>query len=310
MKRWVAICGFFFLVLPNSALADEGGNTATAEEEAPPGSSGDEPRVPTADGDKTPGGQGLTVPVEHEPGKSKEEPAQLLDKKSKDVLTYGIGAHVRGIFIPEAFLNLFWDTAHPLASVVFGTEFSLRRKSLEIIGAVDFGFYSPPDGNWVEKNDDPATETDYVMFDDLSMLAFSVQFVWHHDFAPWVSLLYGVGAGLGVTFGDVLRVSCGGDPNKGGCNATNVEDVNKCYPKGMDPRQREAWLEQNTNLDKKDTPSDPHVFRDDRVWPVMPILDLVLGIDFKVYDHFNIRVVGGARDVFVLFLGATAYYTF
>lgn len=252
----------------------------------------------------------------NEPGpKENYEPAPLplppvLTITSSQEAVYGIGSHFQGVFLPKSFLEgTFFQVAHPLQLVSFGFEVVRRRKNFELIGSVDYGFYSFEDGNFVEKNKKWREDTDYVQFDALNVLSFNAQFIWHHPFTNWFSIIYGVGVGFGVVFGDVWRISnfCPDADNK-----AEIEDYNICHPQDYEVADRKNWVDnRNPQLENTpDTHGEPHVFREKGIWPVVPILDLIVGVNFKVHENFDLRVVGGSRDGLILFFGAAGQYFF
>jgi len=58
----------------------------------------------------------------------------------------------------------------------------------------------------------------------------------------------------------------------------------------------------------KDSPQSPCMFVEDDVWPVVPIVHLLIGLNFKVTNEFNVRVTGGWHDSF--YVGATTQWFF
>ncbi len=275
------------------------GSTAFAQEPQKPGTA-----KPTGSGEP-----GTVNPAEpSKGGPAAGDPTPTVTAKPKPAVQYGAGVHFRGIFVPEWFLNAFLDASTPLNSVGFGGEFVRRKGNFDLVASINFGFYSPRDGNYMGNGKNPAYDADYLQFRSLNVLAFDVAFIWSHDFTKWFSLIYGAGLGFGIVLGDIYRISNGGGgPNAGGCTPENVSDINRCYPKGMDLTNREKWLAEHTGTGG-DTPENPHLYREDGKWPVIPIVHLLLGVNFKISDHFSVRVDGGFHNAF--YVGAAGHYFF
>lgn len=263
---------------------------------------GDEPQKPGA---AKPAGAGEPGSGSAgEPGKggaAAGDPTPTVTAKPKKAVQYGAGVHFRGIFVPEWFLNAFLDASTPLNSVGFGGEFVRRKGNFDLVASVNFGFYSPRDGNYMGNGKNPAYDADYIQFRNLNVLAFDVAFIWSHDFTKWFSLIYGAGLGFGIVLGDIYRIS------NNGCTPENVSDINRCYPKGMDLNNREAWLAAHTGTGG-DSPENPWLYREDGKWPVIPIVHLLLGVNFKISEQFSVRVDGGFHNAF--YVGAAGHYFF
>jgi hypothetical protein len=218
---------------------------------------------------------------------------------------FGVGLHIRAMFIHPWLLGLFFEESTPLNSMGFGAEFVYRRGSFDIIGSIDFGFYSPTDGNYLEKGKNPATEVDYIQFDGLNVLAFSVHFIKHHDILPWMSFVWGGGVGIGIVLGEMFRVSAGE-----GCDSGTAGDESRCRVRGMDPNNPDPWLNDpaNQGTEDQDNPNSPKRWKETDVWPVVPIVHLLVGFDFKISEQFSVRVDGGFRNAF--YFGATGHWFF
>lgn len=279
------------------------GGTTPAKSDEPGGAKSDEP-----------GGAATGEPAGAPAPAPAGEPEPVVRKVKKEI-SYGAGFQFRGIFVPEWFLGMFLDQSTGLASVSLGGEFVRRKGNFDIVASINFGFYSPPDGNFLGNGKAAQVDTDYLQFDALNLLSFGVAFVWHHEFTPWLSLVYGAGLGLGIVLGDIYRVS------NDGCNGENVGDTTKCNPvpgtgSGKNPASLKEW---NENPDAwltkygqsgcpNEGPGSPCQFVEDDVWPVVPIVHLLIGLDFKINEQFSVRVDGGFHDAF--YFGATGHYFF
>jgi hypothetical protein len=267
---------------------------------------------PTAPSDEPVSPQSGAAGDTDEPGKkagsdqSAEEPPKAMKppKPAEPQAQYGVGLSLRAIFIPSWLLNLFLDASTSLNSVAFGAEFVRRKGNFDIIGSIDFGFYSPPDGNYLSKNGDPATDTDYVHFDNFNALSLAVHFIRHEEILRWLSFVWGGGVGISFLLGDIYRAS------SSGCTKDNTGDINQCGPKGMDPNDPMAWINDpaNRGREEDDSPDDPKLYREEDVPPVVPLVHLLVGMNFRIDDSFSVRVDGGFRNAF--YVGATGHYFF
>ena len=253
---------------------------------------------------------------------------QKKKRRSKGKAIYGIGLTGRGIFVPFWFLDMFLDAGTGLYSGAIGAEFIRRKRNFDLVASINFNFYSPPDGNFLG-NGKPSVDIDHIVFDNLNVLSFEVDFIWHHNFTDWLSLVYGAGLGFGIVLGDVLRTSVHADRLNGNypvqgdppiCTTGDAGDMAKCNP--IDPKatdrdeQEKVWNKDPADwYDKygkkcssKDSPQDPCQFPEEDVWPVVPIVHLLIGLNFRVTNELNIRLTTGWHDAF--YVGATTQWFF
>jgi hypothetical protein len=273
----------------------EGSEPAPSDEPAAPS---DEPAVPSDE-------PAAPSSTSDEPEAPLAQVTATAPPAAEPEVQYGLGVHLRGIFVPTWLLNLFLDASTPLNSAAVGAEFVRRKGEFDIIGSIDFGFYSPRDGNYLGNGDDPATETDYLHFDGLNALGFSVHFIKHEEILPWLSFVWGGGVGLAVVLGDIFRAS------SAGCNEGNLDDLDACSPRFDDySSDSDAWIKNGNNYGSEDEDSiaNPKLFKEEDVPPVIPIVHLLVGFNFKITDFFAVRLDGGFRNAF--YVGATGHYFF
>ena len=280
---------------PSAPSKGTGAATPAAKPSDEPGKGGS--------GSDEPGKSGGTD--EPNKGGGKGEPAggpPTVAKKASAKVQYGIGLHVRAIFVHQWLLNLFLDESTNLNSVAFGGEFIRRKGNFDLIASVDFGFYSPANGNYLGNGKNPAVDTDYIDFRGLNVLSFSVHFIWHHYFTNWLSLVWGAGVGLGIVLGEIWRIS------NQGCTVDNAGDENTCYPRSLgSPKSPEQWAEKCTK-EGSDSVANPCFYKEDDVWPVVPMIHLLIGLNFKISEQFSVRLDGGFRNAF--YIGTTGHYFF
>ncbi len=245
--------------------------------------------------------------------------SQAVAKAPSDV-SYGAGFSFRGIFIPTWFLNLFLDASTSLNSVALGGEFIRRKGNFDLVASVNLGFYSPSDGNYLGNGKKPEIDTDYVQFRGLNLLSFEAAFVGHQEILPWLSMVYGAGLGLGIVLGNIYRISnyennCHGDnvSDLGTCNPLNPTSANYANELAQWKDNPDGWIADRSQTcklaaDGKDTPREPCLYREDDVWPVVPMVHLLIGLDFKISEQFSVRVDGGFHNAF--YFGTAGHYFF
>jgi hypothetical protein len=221
-------------------------------------------------------------------------------------LSYGVGARLRWVSIPRWMLNLFTKTNVPLSSWATALEVFRRKGDFEFIVSVGYQNMSPGDGNWLGKSHDASVDTDYVQFKGLGFVGLDASFVWHTAFNDWFGMHYGAGIGLGIVTGSIQRTS-----NFSGCTDANAGDVSRCHPLGVDPTSSTTIDRQIQNLGPGvDDPADPHRFTDNNVPGAIPIVNILVGLDFRLprLRGWEAKLEGGFYDAF--FLGGGVGMTF
>jgi hypothetical protein len=246
-----------------------------------------------------PGAAGPVVP----PGELAEEaPTQRIAD-----LSYGVAARLRWVSVPGWLLNVFTKKNVPLSSWGTGIEFFRRKANFDLVLSFSYQNMSPPPGNWLGKGKDNASyDTDYVVFDNLSTLGADLSFIWHTNFNEWFGIHYGAGIGIAWVRGDILRIS-----NGVGCTEMNAGDINQCHPMGVVPNGSSTLpIPAMPRTTTPDTPQAPHQFVDTNKPPVLPIVNVVVGVNFRLPQvrGWEARLEGGFYDAF--FLGGAVGYTF
>ena len=188
-------------------------------------------------------------------------------------LSYGVALRARYVSVPSWALALFTTHNVPLSTFGhFGVEVFRRRGKTDLVGALSYQNMSPPDGNWLGIGNSAATDTNFVQFKGLAIYNLDVAFISRETFNDWVGMHYGAGLGIGIVAGDLVRTiySC------------NQSDFNRCRPP----------IVLNTRPEGK-------------VPPVVPIVNVVLGVDFRVpsIDRWEAKIEAGFYDAFFLGLG-------
>jgi hypothetical protein len=220
-------------------------------------------------------------------------------------LSYGVGARLRWVTVPAWMLNLFTERNVPLSSWGTGIEFFRRKQNFDFVASFTYQNMSPPDGNWLGKDHPPELDTDYVQFNKLAMWGVDLSFIWHTMFNEWFGMHYGAGIGLGIVQGQILRTS-----NWSMCTDANAGDLMACHPEGAVCTGESCQLSPQSLQPGPDSPASPHRFADPDVPPVLPIVNAVVGINFRLPQvrGWEAKIDGGFYNAF--FLGGGVGYTF
>jgi hypothetical protein len=184
--------------------------TAARAQEAP-SSEPTEAEPAASEGGKPAEGASASKEAAVEDAREGDSPVELPGKTYRFV-----GARYRGIIVPKFMQNLFADGGRTLYVHAVGPEFAIRKDGFEYNLSAWLAFYNMDDTAFKGKNDpDTAWE---IISTKMQILYLTSDFLWSHEFSPEVALNYGVGAGLGLVFGDLFRTqsyptALGQDPN-------------------------------------------------------------------------------------------------
>lgn len=201
-----------------------------------------------------------------------EEPAR---EKPKEKVQYGIGFRGRGHAIPPFALGLFYDE-HPELTPreAFGFELIRRKENIDLKLSFEYANYKgSPEGDFFLNAGDNIEETEVV---DNNLELFSADFsvIGNLKITSWFWFTYGAGLGAGLVRGELLRTD------------TFAPD-----PANPEVRQRCAGLQNPAaNCLEVNVPED-------RIPPVVPVLNMLLGMRFDLSNNVSFRVEGGLRTV-------------
>ena len=207
---------------------------------------------------------------------------------------YQIVGRIRGVGVPNFLLNVGYDRhaanwSEGQTNFAYGLEFLWRKVgAFELSVAAEYAGLGMPGDFWLESGKSP-DNADYVDFElGVGSLVFSGYYYW--DVGEWFSPYIGGGLGLGAVFGDVTKynpkqnTSCRnnlGEP--GGYNGE------ACFNQGeTDPSESDQF--QSGEIE-------------DRVWPVIPMVNVTTGARFNIGDHGVVKAEFGFYDY--LFVGVS-----
>jgi len=210
---------------------------------------------------------------------------------------YGVAVRaLRWVSIPGWLLDAFTAENVPLSTFgSVGLEGFWRRQNHDIALGFVYQNMSPPDGNWLGKQEDPSLNTDFVQARDLALLALDVSIVGRRPITSLLSVRYGAGLGLAVVRGKVLRTSA-----SAACTRQNAGDERACRPV-ICPSSGCTESILAGNAGGTDSPESPSRFEEDDVPGILPVLNLSLGLEMLVpqVPGFAVRLEGGFYDAFV-----------
>ena len=195
----------------------------------------------------------------------------------------GLGLRLRQVHVLDQMLELFVGEAPGgAAHIGFGAEFIRQRGNFALSLGVEYEKLEAKEGLWLEKGDSiPQDEPDKIEFEDFGWVGVDINFTWNADLTSMFSLRYGAGLGVGLVLGNALRTDFR-------CATTElVEGDGQCtnspMPEGPDRRDVEE------------------------IPPVFPIINMIIGAQFRPTDNIAINVEGGLRTLFPFAGGSVAY---
>jgi len=210
---------------------------------------------------------------------------------------YGVALRApRWVSVPGWLLDAFTAENVPLSSFgSVGIEGFWRRADHDIAVGLVYQNMSPPDGNWLGKNEDPSLNTDFVQARDLALVALDVSIVGRRPLTSLLSVRYGAGLGIAFVRGKLLRTS-----TSLACNRQNAGDERACRP-AICPSSGCTEQILAASEGGADGPESPSRFEESDVPGILPVLNLSLGLEMLVpqLPGFAVRLEGGFYDAFV-----------
>lgn len=144
---------------------------------------------------------------------------------------YFVGLRYRAHIVPKFMMNLFGDGGTTVVANAVGPEFTMRKDGFEyVFSAFWTGYYMP----WTPfKGSSDSRYAWERVKSDINVLYFTTDFNWTHQVSPAFGLNFGIGAGIGVVWGDLRRRQA--YPEHGAYK--NPDDYVSCrFPGDGDPR--------------------------------------------------------------------------
>lgn len=195
---------------------------------------------------------------------------------------WGIGASVRYSRVSKRLQKVFLDDTPGRTFLQPGATLEFSRRSstgIEIIIGFGYDRFRPRDGYYLEKGGEPTTpgKVDYVDFDKFSWATVELSVVGHLRLHKLLALRYGAGIGVGYLLGDVRKTDA---------LCTGPDLQTQC----MHPDPNAMEIDQPANLP-----------------PVLPVLNLVAGIQLRPFDFLSLNLDAGLHTAPYVGAGATFY---
>lgn len=211
---------------------------------------------------------------------------------------WGIGVRLRNVRAPQALLDLFLEhTPGGSSNFGIGLDFVRRRGNVELQLGFEYERIEPAEGVWIESGANVAggDEADYIVSPDrfngdhLGWFTAEFTFIHHTPVHKNIALRYGGGAGIGIVTGKLGRynVLCNG--------ATNANPEPGCVPPDS-PYNGSGTVTGSGGVETYNLP------------PVFPVINAILGVQFRPSDQITINLEGGIRTF--PFFGISGGYFF
>src|SRR5450432_190017 len=116
---------------------------------------------------------------------------------------YGVGLRYRAVIVPKFMENLFGDGGRTVLANGFGPEFTIRKNAFEYDFSAWYTSYAMDPTPFKASSD--GAEAWELVESHIKVLYLTSDFLWSHDLAPEFAFNYGLGAGFGFVWGDLLR---------------------------------------------------------------------------------------------------------
>lgn len=198
---------------------------------------------------------------------------------------WGFGARSYFTFVPQALFNLFVEHSTTMKSVSFAASLIRRKGNFDIQFTLEYGKFAPDDGLWQEKDEDPSMigmYPDVKRFHNLGMVSLDASFIWHVDLTDFMQFRYGAGIGVGVKTGKA-------DGTDTICDSTTTLD-------DLDDPHTAHCNEVPSSNQEIDIP------------PVLPVINLLVGLRFKLVEQLSINIETGFRFPAFFVGGGIGYF--
>ncbi|HUJ60317.1 MAG TPA: hypothetical protein VLX92_17540 [Kofleriaceae bacterium] len=235
-------------------------------------------------------------------------PPPAPDGYDANQVEHGVDLRLREVFLPSAIMGLFVDRAAGGATNTgIGVDLVRRRGNLELQLGFEYEHINLKEGVYINKGDNVANgdTVDYILGPNDSQhwggtspqnfgwFTLEFTFMNHTPINKYVSLRYGLGAGIGILTGGVYRWDTACVAGSSNANVTG------CVPS-------QAGGPGTTEMDKTGAPEPKPVAYD--LPPVFPVVNLIGGVQIKPTPKAVVNIEFGIRTL--PFIGMSAGYFF
>jgi hypothetical protein len=194
--------------------------------------------------------------------------------KATEEARFGVGIRLRTVQIPAGLIEVFGvkKVSTSVSGVGVGLELYRRKGDFELQVGFEYEGLHGDDGYWIDSDN----TVDFVEFEKFGWFTIEVSFFNHTRLSKYIALRYGGGAGIGILKGDVIRTDAL-------CTDPNIDSTCR-----LDPAQ-------GNDHNPYDLP------------PVFPVINAVLGMQFRPIENVIINLEGGIRTA-PFFGGTVGYY--
>jgi hypothetical protein len=214
------------------------------------------------------------------------------------VIEYGVGVRLRSVWVPKSILELFVTrSAGGAQNYGIGVDLSRRHGTTELQLGFEYENVSVGQGVWINKGDDVSMgdEADYVLGPDASghhLGWFTIEFTFlnHAEITKSLAVRYGGGLGLGILTGELdhYNIVC--------VNATNSSPEPGCVAPRFTGNGRYS----------DDPGGETQVAYG--LPPVFPVVNAILGLQFKPTHNVTINLEGGIRTLPFLGVSSSMFF--
>ncbi len=194
-------------------------------------------------------------------------------------IEWGFGGQVRRSHVSAGIQRLFvGDTPGGATQDGIGAQFVRRKGNVDLVIGVGFDRLDGQDGYYSEKDEDPtvAGNVDQYVFDNLMWLTVEFTAIGRLPLHKILALRYGAGLGVGIIQGEVRRTDAV-------CTSENLQE------------------------DCSEDPMAEHVNEPMELWPVMPVVNLLAGVELRPVKPIAVYVDAGFHTVPYVGAGVTLY---
>jgi len=196
----------------------------------------------------------------------------------REILNGGVEAHDNDEYPRRPELNAY----------SLGLEFVVKNKSANGIFYVEYLNSLMEPGYWDDRDRDAGENGDGSWIEPVNfgLVTIGADYAYEIHATNWFSVLFGAGLGAGIVLGDIKERQAGEDPSDPEGNNNNADP--SCGPMPMAAYERH-------DLGCK---ADSNLVADGTVPPVVPMVDINIGVRFNISDRASIRLEGGLHDLF------------
>lgn len=222
-----------------------------------------------------------------EPSLATESTTEVAPRKTREYLME-VNFRGRYLFLPDSLLDIWYEThagegqrdRPKVNAYSLGLEFVVRNKQANGIFYAEYLSSLIKPGYWDDRDNPPEYDDgSYIQPEFFGLVMIGADYAYELHATNWLSFMFGAGLGVAIKTGNLIEWEPG-EP-EGTSGADNADQA--CGPTA--PADERALT-----LDCAD---DGPV----RVPPVLPILDVNLGVRFNINDHASIRLEGGIHDL-------------